>query len=239
VVLLCSCWKCSISIIYYVYVVYMMMSLSYSFSVSDLVIADESAAETRIFTSTTCSHCFHKDCILDWLERKDNTECPCCRVPMVDNSKIYKQVKRTRKEKEKQNATRQNEQQPPPGLLVKRMQCLFQQQRRPNTSSTTSDEEDPFERSTLQTDESPSSSLIESSPKDDEDSILEQQQGAEDESSSSAPVLRVVANENSMSTLETTDLPPPSDSEVKDGEGIIDLESAATPMSLQEQQQQK
>jgi hypothetical protein len=204
----------------------MMMSLSSScFLFFNFVIADESAAETRIFTSTTCSHCFHKDCILDWLERKDNTECPCCRVPMVDNSKIYKQVKRTRKEKQKQN-----EQQPPPGMLVKWMQCLFQQQRRPNNSSTTSDEEDPFERGTSQTEESPSSSassVIESLP--GEEDGIEQQQGAEDESSSSssAPVLRV-ANENSMSTT-------PSEME-DDGEGIIDLESAAPPTSLEKQQ---
>ncbi|MGH7974037.1 MAG: RING finger domain-containing protein [bacterium] len=28
-----------------------------------------------------CSHCFHKECILEWLDKK--VECPCCRKRMV------------------------------------------------------------------------------------------------------------------------------------------------------------
>jgi hypothetical protein len=60
---------------------------------------------------------------------------------MIDNSLIYKQVKRTRKEKRKENAA-QNEH---PGMLVKCLQCLVQQ-RRPN-SSTSDEEEGPSESS--------------------------------------------------------------------------------------------
>lgn len=67
---------------------------------------------------------------------------------MVDNSKIYKQVKRLRKAKRKENET-QNEY---PGMLVRCLQCLIQQ-RRPDSS--TSDEERPTDYSSSQT-ESPS-----------------------------------------------------------------------------------
>ncbi len=37
------------------------------------------------FTSSVCSHEFHRTCILEWLERRANTECPCCRTSLVSD----------------------------------------------------------------------------------------------------------------------------------------------------------
>jgi Ring finger domain len=39
-----------------------------------------------IFVSKHCTHCFHKDCILEWLEKHD--DCPICRVNMVTESEM-------------------------------------------------------------------------------------------------------------------------------------------------------
>jgi Ring finger domain len=36
--------------------------------------------------SKHCTHCFHKDCILEWLEKHD--DCPICRVNMVTDSEL-------------------------------------------------------------------------------------------------------------------------------------------------------
>lgn len=51
-----------------------------------------------VFASSACVHCFHKNCIMDWLERKQNTECPCCRKSMVSDDDIWEIVKKKRKE---------------------------------------------------------------------------------------------------------------------------------------------
>jgi hypothetical protein len=56
----------------------------------------------QVFTSNTCSHRFHTDCIMDWLERRNNTECPCCREDMVSDDDVWKIVKTMRKERRKQ-----------------------------------------------------------------------------------------------------------------------------------------
>ena len=58
-----------------------------------------------VLSSSTCSHQFHKECILDWLERNGKIECPCCRVPMVDENDVWNKVKRLRKEKRRQKST--------------------------------------------------------------------------------------------------------------------------------------
>jgi hypothetical protein len=55
----------------------------------------------HVFDSQTCSHQFHEDCILDWLERQANSECPCCRVPMVAEDDVWTQVEKIRKHKKK------------------------------------------------------------------------------------------------------------------------------------------
>lgn len=55
-----------------------------------------------VFCPKTCSHQFHESCILDWLQRQTNTECPCCRVAMVSEDEVWTTVKRLRKEKRKQ-----------------------------------------------------------------------------------------------------------------------------------------
>jgi hypothetical protein len=56
----------------------------------------------QVFTSNACSHRFHKDCIMNWLERRANTECPCCREPMVSDEDVWQIVKQSRKERRKQ-----------------------------------------------------------------------------------------------------------------------------------------
>jgi galactose-1-phosphate uridylyltransferase len=35
-----------------------------------------------------CTHCFHKDCILQWLE--NHNDCPFCRVDMITDSEMNK-----------------------------------------------------------------------------------------------------------------------------------------------------
>ncbi|GKY93260.1 hypothetical protein MPSEU_000293600 [Mayamaea pseudoterrestris] len=58
--------------------------------------------EADSLEATTCSHRFHKCCILDWLQRQNNAECPCCRVAMVDEEEVWKVVQSRRDEGRKQ-----------------------------------------------------------------------------------------------------------------------------------------
>jgi len=51
----------------------------------------------EIYSSRICSHRFHTACILEWLERRSNTECPCCRVPLVTDEQVWQTVKQIRR----------------------------------------------------------------------------------------------------------------------------------------------
>lgn len=52
-------------------------------------------------TSPACTHRFHRDCLLDWLERRNNVECPVCRTMMVSNDQVWEVVERRRAENRK------------------------------------------------------------------------------------------------------------------------------------------
>eukprot|EP00545_Synedropsis_sp_CCMP1620_P012003 CAMPEP_0119015714 /NCGR_PEP_ID=MMETSP1176-20130426/11474_1 /TAXON_ID=265551 /ORGANISM="Synedropsis recta cf, Strain CCMP1620" /LENGTH=355 /DNA_ID=CAMNT_0006969027 /DNA_START=226 /DNA_END=1293 /DNA_ORIENTATION=+ len=53
------------------------------------------------FTSRTCVHKFHRDCLMDWLERRNHTECPCCREPMVADDDVWDTVQQMRRQQRK------------------------------------------------------------------------------------------------------------------------------------------
>jgi hypothetical protein len=42
----------------------------------------------KVISSKSCSHEFHKNCILSWLDKKDC--CPCCRTDMVTSTDMNK-----------------------------------------------------------------------------------------------------------------------------------------------------
>lgn len=54
-----------------------------------------------IFRSPSCVHRFHQDCLLGWLERRNHTECPCCREPMVSDEDVWETVQQLRREQRK------------------------------------------------------------------------------------------------------------------------------------------
>lgn len=61
----------------------------------------EYGSDDHVLRSKTCPHEFHKECVMDWLQRQINTECPCCRSPMVDEEDVWATVKKQRKLKKK------------------------------------------------------------------------------------------------------------------------------------------
>lgn len=40
---------------------------------------------------------------MDWLERRNNTDCPCCRTALVSDNDVWETVQRARRERRKQN----------------------------------------------------------------------------------------------------------------------------------------
>jgi hypothetical protein len=57
----------------------------------------ESIKNATPLQSKTCPHQFHQGCILDWLQRQANTDCPCCRVAMVSEDDVWEAVQKIRK----------------------------------------------------------------------------------------------------------------------------------------------
>jgi hypothetical protein len=55
--------------------------------------------EASIWKSSVCNHQFHRTCLLNWLGQPGKTECPCCRVPFVQEEDVWKTVKRQRRYK--------------------------------------------------------------------------------------------------------------------------------------------
>jgi hypothetical protein len=67
-----------------------------------LICFDEFTEPDSVLHSQTCSHDYHKDCIMDWLQRQGTKECPCCRVPMVCEEKVWDIVQQLRKDQRRQ-----------------------------------------------------------------------------------------------------------------------------------------
>lgn len=61
-------------------------------------IIDSSLTSTK-YQSICCMHHFHQDCILNWLQRPNKTDCPCCRRTLVPEVNVIKIVQQIRKEK--------------------------------------------------------------------------------------------------------------------------------------------
>ncbi|KAL7581697.1 hypothetical protein ACA910_022240 [Epithemia clementina (nom. ined.)] len=57
------------------------------------------------YVSDKCSHRFHWDCILSWLEIQSHRDCPCCRTEILPEEKIWEVVQRQRKEKRRVKPT--------------------------------------------------------------------------------------------------------------------------------------
>jgi hypothetical protein len=58
--------------------------------------------DATVLHSPTCSHLYHKDCIMDWLQRQGTRECPGCRVAMITEDEVWEAVQRLRKERRTQ-----------------------------------------------------------------------------------------------------------------------------------------
>lgn len=54
------------------------------------------------YSVPTCSHDFHKACLLDWLQRPNNNGCPCCRVEIINEDTLYEFIRSRRRELRKQ-----------------------------------------------------------------------------------------------------------------------------------------
>jgi len=65
----------------------------------------EEGEEDDVFHSNVCRHEFHKACLLDWLERRNNTECPICRTALVSDEEVWETVQRRRKQYRDSNRT--------------------------------------------------------------------------------------------------------------------------------------
>ena len=65
--------------------------------------------EAPAIQSPTCSHCFHKECLLDWLQGPSIVECPCCRKPLVHEDEVYATARKMRKERRKRRKQQEHD----------------------------------------------------------------------------------------------------------------------------------
>jgi len=64
-------------------------------SLSCPICLDDYCGDQLVVSSSRCNHIFHKDCVLEWLEKHET--CPCCRIPLVTQNEIIKAVKEKKK----------------------------------------------------------------------------------------------------------------------------------------------
>jgi hypothetical protein len=114
-----------------------------SICLGDYEDADESSG--AIFQSKTCPHRFHSECILDWLQRQANLECPCCRFPMVDEENVWKTVKRIRKERRKQLKKERRAQRRKQGGVVEAHPTEVPERTESSSSSSSSTDDSEFD----------------------------------------------------------------------------------------------
>ncbi|CAJ1966189.1 unnamed protein product [Cylindrotheca closterium] len=55
----------------------------------------------HVVITTKCGHQFHKACLMDWLERRNNSECPVCRETLIAEGAIWEKVQTMRKSQRK------------------------------------------------------------------------------------------------------------------------------------------
>jgi len=70
-----------------------------------------------VIASKHCSHAFHQTCILDWIGREKNVDCPSCRTVFWDPKAAGKKDKRRSAEVDGSQQTQSQQQQPPQGRL--------------------------------------------------------------------------------------------------------------------------
>lgn len=81
------------------------------FTFASLLVSDAEPGDIYVTSPTTCTHRFHHDCLLDWLTRRCNTACPCCRRDLISNDDVWdihqqKGRERRRKRRKEQGGIR-------------------------------------------------------------------------------------------------------------------------------------
>ena len=73
--------------------------------------SDAEPGDIYVTSPSICTHRFHHDCLLDWLTRRCNTACPCCRRDLISNDDVWdihqqKGRERRRKRRKEQGGLR-------------------------------------------------------------------------------------------------------------------------------------
>ena len=76
-----------------------------------LNVSDAEPGDIYVTSPNICTHRFHHDCLLDWLTRRCNTACPCCRRDLISNDDVWdihqqKGRERRRKRRKEQGGLR-------------------------------------------------------------------------------------------------------------------------------------